>query len=83
VLGEVPRALWMHFTAVPRLPPIRVRPAVVEGLAMECNISGPFMEKIRGVIVLLSDPERGVIVLLHFPTVQRHDSRSNGMTPGG
>jgi hypothetical protein len=44
VLGEVPRALWMHFTAVPRLPPIRVRPAVVEGLAMECNISGPFMK---------------------------------------
>jgi hypothetical protein len=40
-------------------------------------------EKIRGVIVLLSDPDRGVIVLLHFPTVQRHDSRSNGMTPGG
>jgi hypothetical protein len=26
-------------------------------------------EKIRGVIVSLSDPERGVIVLLHFPTV--------------
>jgi hypothetical protein len=34
----------MHFTSVPRVPPIRVRPAVVEGLAMECNISGPFMK---------------------------------------
>jgi hypothetical protein len=44
VLGELPRALWMHFTSVPQVPPIRVRPAVVEGLAMECNISGPFLK---------------------------------------
>jgi hypothetical protein len=57
-----------------------VRAEIVEKLRIKCD---PVREKIRGVIVLLSDPDRGVIVLLHFPTVQRHDSRSNGMTPGG
>jgi hypothetical protein len=44
ILGEIPTVLFMQFTAAPRLQPLMIRPAVVEGLAMECNISGPFLK---------------------------------------
>lgn len=44
ILGEVPARLDLTFLDKPDAPVLPFKPAVVRGLAMECNISGPFLK---------------------------------------
>ena len=44
MLGELPR--YVNLTLHPQLAPFSIKPAVVEGLAMPLNLSGPFLHRI-------------------------------------